>query len=637
MLISSIYIKDIIRLFFIAFVFSIAAFCGVISYVTHNKCIDFSHLEHYNPGKATILLDHEGREWARFALDRRKLIPLEQMPNHLIQAFLAAEDWDFYNHCGLSFRGIIRSMFVNICHGRVVQGASTITQQLVRLLFFDQKRTFKRKVKEQLMSLLVEMQFSKDQILETYLNHVYFGCGIYGVEAAAQRFWNKSVCDVTIDEAAVLAAIMRSPGSYTPLLHPLATQRQRNVVLGKMKKLQFITEDEFHDATFKPLELIEYQQDQFGLYARESIRQFLEELFGDALYTGGYIVKTTIDVELQKKAEVSFSHHIETIRKTINSAIDGALLTVAVGTGEIRALIGGYDYKTSKFNRALQAYRQLGSVFKTVIFASALQHGFSFADVECDEPITIVDAYGKEWQPKNYNRMFNGPITLAYALSHSNNIVVIKTFLKIGADPIVELAKKCRLPDPMHRYPSLSLGCIDVTLDQAVGMMNVFANNGVYVKPHMISWIKDQWGSKVYKHVAIREQVIEPHISGQVLKVLGIGLERVRAVIAPKKWIDSEAASKTGTTNDHRTCWFVGSTPELTTGVCIGCDDNRSMGDDVYPLHTAFPIWIGLHRELKTKKKRFSYDPSLKEVIIDEKSGKKVNDRNGKHVISIYV
>lgn len=630
-------IKDIIRLSFIIFVFSTAAFCGVISYITHNKCIDFSHLEQYNPGKATILLDHEGREWARFALDRRKLIPLEQMPKHLINAFLAAEDWDFYNHCGLSFRGIVRSLVVNLYNGRVMQGASTITQQLVRLLFFDQQRTFKRKIKEQLMSLLVEMQFSKDQILETYLNHVYFGCGIYGVEAAAQRFWNKSVLDVTVDEAAVLAAIMRSPGSYTPLLHPLATQRQRNVVLCKMKRLQFITEDQFNHATFQPLELIEYHQDPFGLYARESIRQFLEDRFGDTFYTGGYIVKTTIDVAVQKKAEASFSHHIETMRKTINSAIDGALLTVAVGTGEIRALIGGYDYKTSKFNRALQAYRQLGSVFKTIIFASALQHGFTFADVECDEPITIVDAYGKEWQPKNYNRIFNGPITLAYALSHSNNIVVIKTFLKIGADPIVELAKKCGLPDPMHRYPSLSLGCVDVTLDQAVGMMNVFANNGLYVKPHMISWIKDQWGSKVYKHVAVRETVIEPHISGQVLKVLGIGLERVRAVIAPKKWIDSEAASKTGTTNDHRTCWFVGSTPELTTGVCIGCDDNRSMGDDVYPLHTAFPIWIGLHREVSTKKKKFSYERSLKEVLIDEKSGKRVSERNGRHVISIYV
>lgn len=614
---------------------SIAILFSAISYVVHNKCIDFSLLEQYNPGKATILLDHEGKEWARFALDRRKLIPIEQMPQQLIQAFLAAEDWDFYNHIGLSPKGIVRSLLVNLYHGRVVQGASTITQQLVRLLFFDQKRTFKRKIKEQLMSLLVELQFSKDQILETYLNHVYFGCGIYGVEAASQRFWNKSVFDVTLDQAAVLAAIMRSPGSYSPLLHPLATQRRRNVVLSKMKRLKFITEDEFNEATFQPLELVESHEDPFGLHARESIRQFLEDRFGDSLYTGGYIVKTTIDVAMQRKAEHSFEHHIATIRKTINEAIDGALLTIAVDTGEVRALIGGFDYTSSKFNRALQARRQLGSVFKTVIFACALQQGFTFADVECDEPITIVDAYGKEWQPKNYNKLFNGPITLAYALSHSNNIVVIKTFLKIGAEPIVELAKRCRLPDPMHRYSSLSLGCIDVTLDQAVGMMNIFANNGVYVEPHMVSWIKDQWGSKVYKHVTVHEQVIEPHISGQVLKVLGIGLDRVRALI-PQKWIDSEAASKTGTTNDHRTCWFVGSTPELTTGIYVGRDDNRSMGADIYPLHTAFPIWIGLHRELRTKKKRFSYDASLKEVVIDERTGKVVNKKD-KHSISIYV
>ncbi len=608
---------------------------GCMSYIVHNKCIDVTALERYEPGKATILLDCHGNEWARFALDRRKVIPIEQMPQHLIQAFLAAEDWHFYEHRGISLKGILRSVLVNLYHGRVVQGASTITQQLVRLLFFDYKRTFTRKIKEQLVSLLIEMHFSKDQILETYLNHVYFGCGIYGVEAAARRFWGKSAAEVTIDEAAILAGIMRSPGTYCPLLHPLATQKRRNVVLFKMRRLAFITQKEFDEATFQPLELLPLQTNTCGLHAREAIRQFLETLLGDTLYTGGYVVKTTIDPEIQQKAEHAFQDEMKRIQTTINSTIDGALLTTAVDTGEIRALIGGFDYTSSKFNRALQAKRQLGSVFKPLIFAAALKQGMSFADVMCDEPITVLDAYGKAWQPKNYNLKFNGPVTLAYALSHSNNIIAIKTFLEIGAEPVIALAQKAHLPDPGHTYASLSLGCVDVTLQDAVGMFNIFAHNGIYVQPHLVSWVKDQWGNKLYKHHAVKEQVLEPHINGQVLKVLSIGLTRVHSML-PQKWIDCQAASKTGTTNDWRTCWFVGSTPELTTGVYIGCDDNRSLGRSVYPLHTAFPIWIGLHRELHTKQKSFTYDPTLQEIYIDERTGKQVGSK-GKRAIAIYV
>jgi penicillin-binding protein 1A len=624
--------------YFIFFFICIATiFSAAISFVVHNNIIDFSALERYSPGKPTILLDCHGKEWARFALDKRKVVHIEDMPQHLIQAFLAAEDWDFYDHFGLSIKGIVRSFLVNMYHRRVVQGASTITQQLVRLLFFDHQRTFTRKVKEQLVALLVEMKFSKDQILETYLNHVYFSCGIYGVEAAAQRFWGKSAADVTIDEAAILAGIMRSPGMFSPLLNPLATQKRRNVVLAKMLRLDFITQKEFDDATFKMLKIKKSKQCIVGLHAREHIRKFLEQLIGKhALYTGGYVVQTTIDLEIQQKAEKAFIDHVTQIRKTINPAIDGSLLTLDVSTGQIRALIGGADFTTSKFNRALQARRQLGSVFKPLIFAVALQNGIKFSDVLVDEPIEIKDEYGTLWRPNNYNRKFNGPITLAYALSRSNNIVLIKTFLRIGAQKVIALAKKAHLPGPFHSYASLSLGCIDTTLQEAVGMFNIFANHGMYVDPHMIVWAKDSWGNKIYKHKEVCESIMPSHISGQILKVLGLGLDRVRALI-PQRWTDCQAASKTGTTNDHRTCWFVGSTPELTTGVYIGCDDNQPMGKNVYPLHTAFPIWIGLHREIKSQKKIFSYDPSLQEVIIDEKTGLQLADNKRKGAISIFV
>lgn len=626
----------IVRFCFMLSILAGCILCACFSYLAHHNCISFAALERYNPGKATILLDHVDREWARFELDRRKAISIEQMPTQLIHAFLAAEDWHFYDHWGISLKGIARSFIANVYHGRIVQGASTITQQLVRLLFFGHQRTWTRKLKEQLVAVLMEMRFSKDQILEAYLNHVYFGCGIYGVEAAARRFWGKSVADVSVGEAAVLAAIVQSPGTYCPLLHPLAAQRRRDVVLYKMRKLAFIDDAMLQEAMSKPVEVILSSEKQYGQYAREAVRQFLEQQFGDSLYTNGYIVKTTIDVPMQEKAEHSFKEHVSFIRKTINDGIDGGLLSIAVHTGEIRALIGGFDFEVSRFNRALQAQRQLGSIFKPLIFAVAMQQGMTFADVMYDEPITIVDAYGKEWRPNNYDLTFSGPMTLACALSRSNNIIAIKTFMEVGREAVMTLAKKCHVPDPGHAFASLSLGCIDVTLAQAVGMFNIFANDGTYVEPHLVSWVKDSWGTKVYKYQTLCEPVLEPRVSGQVLKVLGLGLNRVRSAL-PQKWIDSEAASKTGTTNDWRTCWFVGSTPEITTGVYIGRDDNRSMGANVYPLHTAFPIWIGLHREITANKKRFSYDPSLREIIINERTGKRLQTKKDKQGIAIYM
>lgn len=615
----------------------ISAFiAGAMSFLVYHMSIDVAALERYNPGKATIVLDCKGKEWARFALDKRKEISIEDMPQHLIQAFLAAEDWEFYSHCGLSLKGIVRSLLVNLYHRRVKQGASTITQQLVRLLFFDHQRTFSRKLKEQFMALLVELQFSKDQILQTYLNHVYFSCGIYGVEAAAQRFWHKPAADVTVDEAAALAGVMRSPGTYSPLLHPDATERRRNVVLGQMLRLEFISQDEYEVALRAPLHVAEGSRQTVGLHAREHVRRQLEQIVGEDLYTGGYVVQTTLDPEIQCKAEKAFAEHITQIRKTINPHIDGGLLTIEVASGGIRALIGGADFGVSKFNRALQARRQLGSVFKPLIFAAAMQLGMRFSDVVVDEPLEILDEYGKIWRPQNYDLRFNGPVTLAYALSRSNNIVAIKTFLEVGADAVIALAEKCRISGPFHRYASLSLGCVDTTLKEAVGMFNVFAHHGTYVEPHMISWIKDEWGTKIFKYKLMTEAVLPPHISGQVLKVLGLGLDRVRALV-PQQWIDCQAASKTGTTNDHRTCWFLGSTPELTTGVYVGCDDNQPMGPNVYPLHTAFPIWIGLHREIAAGQKQFAFDPNLKEVAIDERSGKSSADRDKKGVVRIFI
>jgi penicillin-binding protein 1A len=408
------------------------------------------------------------------------------------------------------------------------------------------------------------------------------------------------------------------------------------VVLDKMREAGFITAHVCNDAQQKEVVLCAPDEHTIAPHAKEYIRQCLEAQVGKkALYTGGLTVQTTLNRRMQQRAEEQFVKKVTQLKKKIDPEVDGALITLQVRTGEIRALVGGYDFKASKFNRALQARRQLGSVFKSIVFAAAVEHGIRFNEVEIDEPIELPMGNGKIWRPRNYDRKFNGQITLAYALSRSNNIVPIKIFMRIGAPTVIECAQRCQLSGPFYPFPSLALGCVDTTLQEAAAMFNLFANNGRWVQTHCIRWIKDAWGNKIYKHEPKMVQALSSYVSGQVAKVLSLGLDRIRALL-PQQWPDTQAISKTGTTNDARTCWFVGSTPEYTTAVYIGCDDNRSMGLNTYPLHTAFPIWVGLHRYLQYTQKQFVFDPSLKELTIDEKTGT-ITSVNKAGALTIYV
>lgn len=633
------FMNKILKIGLLLILIGSCALIGSLTYILNHHWADFSVLEHYNPGKPSILLDDEGKEWARFQLDRREPISLDKMPKHLINAFIAAEDWQFFSHYGLSPKGIFRSIAVNLYHGRMVQGASTITQQLVKLLFLNSSKTFSRKIKEQLYALVIERQFTKEQILQTYLNHVYFGCGIYGVEAASQRFWGVHAHDLTLDQAATLAAVIRNPAHYCPLLCPLSSQKRRNVILNSMSKLGLISAQECTGAQAVPLAVITESLAVGAPHAKEAIRQFLEELVGrENLYMGGLIIQTTINQTAQREAHKAFTAQCKELRQTIAPNVDGGLISMRVSTGEIVALVGGYDYEKSKFNRALQARRQLGSIFKPLVYATALEQGYCFADTEIDEPIDVLMTRDQAsgWRPNNYNMQFNGPMTLAHALSTSNNIVAIKLLIKVGIERVVAMAQRFHLAGPFEPYPSLALGCVDVTLKESAAMMNVFANNGVYVEPHLVKSVKDQWGNKLYIHEQQPERVLSSRINDQVAKVLQLSLARMHKWFTDR-WIDCEALSKTGTTNDSRNCWFFGSTPDLTTAIYIGCDNHASMGKNIFPVRTALPIWLDYNRAVGSSRKAFVFDPSLHEVLIDKKSGYIVRDAASSEAIRIFV
>lgn len=608
---------------------------GSLSYVIHNQVIDFSVLANYSPHKSSVVLDDAGEILCCFELDRREFVPLSDVPVYVQQAFIAAEDHDFFNHPGISLRSIVRSIVVNLYHMRKMQGASTITQQLVKLLFFDNKKTFSRKIKEQVYALLIELQFTKEHILETYLNHICFGCGIYGIEAAAQRFWGIHAAQLSVAQGATLAAIVNYPARYCPLVNAHASRQRRNHILAAMQALNFIDQVLYKQAKNEPLVLTEQRQ-QFQLgHIKEAVRIFLEELLGrHTLYTGGLVIQTTLNKKIQECAQNNFKQRIDLLRKELG-LLDGALLTIDSSTGGIKALVGGYNFKESQYNRALQAQRQMGSLFKPIVYAVAIAQGRSFIDIEVDEPIEFGDG-ANLWCPHNSTDTFEGPMTLARALSFSNNIIAIKTLLRCGIDSVVALAREMHISNIYPSGPSLALGCVDVKVKEVAATFNVFANDGIYVEPHLISWVKNEWGSKIYRwHDSKSVRVLDSRVVGQVTKVLSIGINRYldRFHVAD---FTAPAICKTGTTNDSRTCWFAGSTPHYTTVIYVGRDNNQPLGKNVYPIWTAFPVWLALHRAIDGKEGVFRYDPSLREVCVNWVTGKPAN-KSDPESVALYI
>lgn len=605
---------------------------GGIFFIIQHQWVDFSVLEHYDPGTPSIVLDDEGNEWTRFQLDRRDPIPLTMMPKNLIHAFTSTEDRHFFSHHGISLKGIVRSIFVNLKNRKIIQGASTITQQLVKLLFFNHERTFIRKIKEQFLTLIVERQFTKEQIIETYLNHVCFGSGIYGAQAAAQRFWNTSAEKLSTAQCATLAAIVRAPNNYCPLYerNQKRALKRRNLVLWLMKKHNHISHDEYLAALNEPLMQPPEKQTLCGAHVREMVRLFLENLVGKKnLYTEGLTIKTTLNQSMQNHAENTFKKHVTNIRHDIAN-INGALVAIDTQTAGIKALVGGYQsFHESPFNRAIQAQRQMGSIFKPLIYAAALETGKNFSETIVDEPIVIGS-----WKPRNVTRRFDGTMTLAHALASSNNMIPIKLLLEIGVDKVIDIAKRCQLPGPFPPYASLALGCTECSTIQAAAYFNIFVNKGTYKKPYAIEWIKNRWGKKIWKQRSEPIQVIPWHISSQIVQTLKLVTQSLRKRM-PNWWIKNESIGKTGTTNDNRTCWFAGSTPDYTTVIYLGCDNNESMQGSVYSVRQAVPIWLEFNRSIPTSETTFYHDPQLQKQTIHRRTGEILFDENNKNGIKI--
>jgi penicillin-binding protein 1A len=498
---------------------------------------------------------------------RRGHVRLDALPPYLVQAVLATEDRRFYSHFGIDPLGLVRASFRNASAGSVVEGGSTITQQLAKNLFLRPERTLTRKLEEVVYAIWLEQRFSKDEILELYINRVYFGGGTYGVEAASRRYFGKSSRFVTLPQAALLAGLLKAPSRYAPTRSVKAANARVDEVLENMVDAGYLTAEQARNASKQPLKLSAKGDDTGYPYAVDWVAELLPEYVGEQ--DGDLIVETTIDASLQRVAQQALRHLLDAEGDEL-SASEGAVV-VLDPLGGVKVLVGGRSYSTSPFDRALKAMRQPGSAFKPFVFLAAIESGYRPDSVAYDGPTTIAG-----WSPRNYSGIYQGEISLRDALAQSTNTVAARLAAEVGPWRVVRTAKRLGIQSRLHDSPSIALGTAEVTLLELTGAYAPFANGGQGVLPHIITRVRSGDGKVLYeRRRSTTGQVVADHYVGAMNDMMKATLTRGtgRQAAIP----GHVAGGKTGTTQSFRDAWFVGYTAYYVGGVWIGNDNGTRM------------------------------------------------------------
>ncbi len=531
------------------------------------------------PSQATRIYAENGELIASLFRENRQIVPLTDVPPILRQAVIAIEDERFFSHRGVDPRGIIRALWRNVREGELVEGGSTITQQLARNLFLSQERTATRKIAEILLALEIERRLTKEEILERYLNQVYFGQGAYGVEMAARVYFGRSAKLATLPEAALLAGLIRAPSIYSPYRHLALAKTRQEAVLARMAGLGYISGAEA--ARARSVKIVLAPANNTGLagirapYFVSYIMTKLLETYGeDLVYKGGLQVYTTIDIRMQAIADRVVKTGIENAKRRKLNASQGALVALDPGTGMIRAMIGGVDFASSQFNRAWQARRQPGSAFKVFVYTTAIARGIPPTRIIDDSQITYGIPGAKDWTPKNYDGTFSGPITLRRALERSINVAAAKMIFELGPQRVLETARTMGIESPMQPVLSLALGSADVTPLEMARAFATLANGGLRTTPLAILKVTDSKGKVLEEHRPRREVAVAPEVAYVMTDLLKGVIQNGTGRAAD---IGRPAAGKTGTTDDYRNAWFIGFTPNLVTATWVGNDDNSPM------------------------------------------------------------
>ncbi|MBI5884042.1 MAG: transglycosylase domain-containing protein [Elusimicrobia bacterium] len=621
-------------------------------------------LDEYTPSLTTRIFDSTDELVAELSIEKRALLPLAKIPVDLQNAVLAIEDDRFFKHWGVSPRGILRSAAANFLAGRIAQGGSTITQQLSKQIFLTRERTIARKIREILLAVQIEREFSKQEILQLYLNQVYFGEGAYGVQSAARNYFGKEVSELKLAECALLAGVIRAPRGYSPFSHQDRARRRRATVLERMQSEGFINEKEKKEALATDVPLVKPLDTTIQApYFVEHVRSRLERKYGtSSVWRGGMKVYTTLDLKMQRIAEEVMEKGLTEFDEkaakdweaklkedaaeaeegvevsTTLPKIQGAFVVMDVKTGAIRAMIGGRD---SKFNRAVQAYRQPGSTFKPFVWAAALNAGMTGASLIEDNPLAFyfdgrdwrllegaTDQYSidlatapfaespdfKIWVPNDFDGKFMGVITLRKALALSRNIASINLINQIGPPLVVDIAHRAGIRSELEPVPALGLGSSVVSPLEMTSAFSTFANGGIYVQPYTVDRVEDSQGKELERYVPTEREAMSPQVAflmTNLLKaVVAGGTGRYARFLQAKH----PMAGKTGTSNDNRDLWFIGYTPDLVAGAWMGYDDFGSLGKkDWTGGSTVVPWWTAIMEQvLKDSPKRdFPIPPGI--------------------------
>lgn len=582
----------------------------VVSFITHLP--DLSVVLKYEGETAwkfpTKLYSSNGELMAEFAEEKRELVKLTEIPHLLRDAVVAVEDNQFYKHKGVDLLGIIRAFLTNIQSGRISQGGSTITQQLAKNIFLTQERTYRRKIQEILIAILIERQLTKEEILERYFNKIYYGHGNYGVQSASLYYFDKPVKDLTLAEIALVAGLPGSPVNYSPIVYPQRAIARQSFVLKRMEEEGFITHEQRIEAKdVFASQIKEISKKRFAKirttinkapYFTEYVRQILEQEYGsNALYTAGLNVTTTLDVTMQEAATSALLNGLNRLnqsKKKGERRIEGALLAIAPHTGDIKAMVGGSGFtQLNQLNRAIYAKRQAGSAFKPFIYTTAIDQGFTPASFLDDSPKIYIGANGKSWEPTNYDNKFYGRVTLRGALEQSLNLATIKLLEQVGIRKVIEYAHRMGIKNPLQPNLSLALGTSEVTPLEMTIAFGVFANQGIKVEPMVIKSIKDHEQNLLEERISKEERVISPQTAYILTNLMEGVVKRGTAKYSVGNRITSKnVAGKTGTTNDYVDAWFIGFTPELVATVWIGYDrGQKSLGYGQSGSVVAAPIW----------------------------------------------
>ena len=508
----------------------------------------------------------DGRLLANRGMTGGEAIGLHQMSPYIPEAVMAIEDRRFYSHYGIDPIGLARAMLANVVGGRFRQGGSTLTQQLAKNLFLKPDRTLERKVQEVLLALWLEQKHTKDQILEMYLNRVYFGSGAYGVEAASRRYFGKSARDVTLSEAALLAGLLKAPSRLSPARDPKAAEARAQLVLAAMRDEKMIGEKELTTAMSAPATRAAAYWTGSENYVADRIMEELPGLIGDV--RTDIIVDTTVDLTLQELAEKSIRRLVDENGKKLNVS-QGALVSID-NSGAVRAMVGGYDYANSQFDRASEARRQPGSAFKPFVYMAALEQGRTPDSVRNDAPIKIGN-----WTPDNYNGKYFGKVTLATALAKSLNSVAAQLAMEVGPDAVVEAAHRMGIESELQANTSIALGTSEVTPLELTAAYVPFANGGYRPDIHFVKRVTTTVGEVLYENTGGgNPRVVRSEVVGMMNSMMTGTVETGTAKKAAFAW---PAAGKTGTSQKSRDAWFIGYTANLTTGVWFGNDDGTPM------------------------------------------------------------